>query len=177
MILLDALPDGHFESRKYLFRKGAETVRANTIGLLREVYLTSEAWVSVGKSGDTKPVAPVLSTYLLMSLFSSSKWGTDRLFRTLLEKVHRERPFLSFLWGKLIKKRKQLDNIQWRVRRGPGLCLRLDGARTTLPLSQTAQCGGQGTQRAQRRREARSAQAVAGASQRDLPGRECSPSS
>ena len=59
MILLDALPDGHFESRKYLFRKGAETARANTIGLLREVYLASEAWVSVGKSGDTKPVGPV----------------------------------------------------------------------------------------------------------------------
>jgi hypothetical protein len=27
-----------------------------------------------------------------------------------LEKVHRERLFFSFLWGKLIKKRKQLDN-------------------------------------------------------------------
>jgi hypothetical protein len=59
MILLDELPDGHFEGRKYLFRKGAETARANTIGLLREAYLVSEAWVSVGKPGDTKPVAPV----------------------------------------------------------------------------------------------------------------------
>jgi hypothetical protein len=51
MILLDELPDDHFESRKYLFLKGAETAKSNTIGALREVYLVSEAWVSIGKPG------------------------------------------------------------------------------------------------------------------------------
>jgi hypothetical protein len=36
--------------------------------------------------------------------------GNRSLFPGYFGEIHHERLFLDFLWGKLIKKRKQLDN-------------------------------------------------------------------
>lgn len=56
--ILDDLPEDYHQSRVSLFTKGIDLATAQQIGVLRELFLASEAWVSTGRPGDKKHVAP-----------------------------------------------------------------------------------------------------------------------
>ena len=55
---------------------------------------------------DELDVNLVLSTYLLMSLFSSSKWGTDRLFWTLFGESTSRKALFKLSVGKAHQEEK-----------------------------------------------------------------------
>ncbi len=59
MLILDDLPEGHHQSHVFLFTQGRKLAQLQKIGVLREAFLASEAWMSMGKPGEKKPIAPI----------------------------------------------------------------------------------------------------------------------
>jgi hypothetical protein len=58
ILVLNDLPDDQHQSRVSLFTKGMDLAKTGHIGTLRELFLTSEAWVRKEQPGERKHTAP-----------------------------------------------------------------------------------------------------------------------
>lgn len=58
VLVLNDLPEDHHQSRKYLFLKGVSLAQSQKVGAVHELFLASEAWVSMEKPGQKKHIAP-----------------------------------------------------------------------------------------------------------------------
>lgn len=89
VLLLDNLPEDHLQSRKYLFLKGVSLAQSQKLGAARELFLASEAWVSMEKPGQKKQIAPSkdpkkTEALVIYSLDIASK--KQRLFMFAIER-------------------------------------------------------------------------------------------